>query len=126
MKNINRSYLLLLTLSSAAIAKSSLFSAGGDAQLSGDKISVMGKDYEATKYCNSDTVGNPGMLEVFSVKNKKYSVATLCPSSKEGGANVISVYNKKTGKTKSVKPLKNATRISNTALEIAIKDLTKK
>lgn len=90
-----------------------------------EKVLAFGKEWDAKKYCNEETVANPEMIEVYSLKHSAYDLAILCPGTLDGDENVVSVFSKsELPKTLKVKPRDGKSRISDQTLRRVIRTLS--
>jgi len=92
-----------------------------------NKIVAGGKEWDALKYCNEETISNPDQLEAFSLNDQEDELVILCSGTLDGEENVVSIFSKKgSPKTKRLRPVKSSSRISDKTLIKAVEELLKK
>ena len=95
--------------------------------LENGKLKVLGKQWDAAKFCNEDTTSNPDTVEVYSLKGQGFETVVLCPGTLDGVENVVTVFSKtEKPKTKKVAPLESSSRITDDVLKKTIEELIKK
>jgi len=93
-------------------------------RLADSTIVILGAKFQATPYCNEDTIANPDSLEVFSVSTSDEMRVFLCPGSLDGVTNVVTLFSLgKEPRTKSVEPLESSNRIEDAVLLATVKEL---
>src|SRR5258707_7430713 len=59
------------------------------ARFDAGKITAFGREWDARRYCNVDTIANPDQLEAFAVEQEPAVVVTLCPRLTDGDEDVV-------------------------------------
>lgn len=96
-------------------------------KFSAEKMTVLGKEWSGSEFCNEDAIDNPETFEAYTTGHAEYEIATLCPGSLDGTMNVVSVFSKtKSPKSKKVSPLSSSSRITDEVLNKTVQGLLTK
>lgn len=87
------------------------------------KLMVNGKEWDAKKYCNEQSIANPEQIELYALSDKKWVV--LCTGAVAGEANVVTLFpTSGWPKTMTLKPKKKkSAKISDDEFRKAVRGL---
>jgi hypothetical protein len=89
------------------------------------KLMVNGKEWDAHKYCNEQSIANPEQIELYTL-NERPEIVVLCTGSAKNEENVITVFRQGAWPiTRKVRPAKNKNRVSDEVLRNTVIRLTR-
>jgi hypothetical protein len=90
------------------------------------KLIVNGKEWDARKYCNEQSIANPEQIELYQLLRKKTAFVVLCTGTLDGEENVVTLFPAKGWpKSSRVKSEKSKSRVSDDVLRKTIRGLIK-
>lgn len=88
------------------------------------KLVVNGKEWDAKKYCNEQSIVNPEQIELYQLLQKTTAYVVLCTGTLDGEENVVTLFPAKGWpKSRRVKPANSKSRISDDVLRKTIRGL---
>lgn len=93
--------------------------------LSQGKLTVLGKVWEANKYCNESSISNAEQIELYLI-NEKPGAVILCRGLADGEENVITYFpDPGWPRSRKVKPAKGKSRVKDEVLRNTVIRLTR-